>query len=151
MTVFSSTLDSVVEAVEDAETSVCRRALEAGFSESEQFFIGLAVREILVNAIKHGNSFDPKKKVGFQISREGDELIVEVTDQGEGFEVESVPDPRLPENLSRLSGRGIAMAQGIMDEFSVDRTSSGGAHVRMVKRLRTQPQPPASHLITSTD
>jgi serine/threonine-protein kinase RsbW len=151
MTVFSSTLDSAVEAVEDAETAACRSAQEAGFSESEQFFIGLAVREILVNAMKHGNGFDPSKKVGFQISLEGDELIVEVTDEGEGFDIESVPDPRLPENLARLSGRGIALARGIMDEFSVGRTSLGGARVRMVKRLRNQPRPPASHLITSID
>jgi serine/threonine-protein kinase RsbW len=133
--VFSSTLDSVVESVDGAEESVRRVAREAGFEESDEYFIGLAVREILINAIKHGNRFDPNKKVGLRVSQSGRELTIEVADQGEGFQVESVPDPRLPENLERGSGRGIAMALAIMDEFSVDKNTSGGTHVRMMKRL----------------
>jgi len=136
MTVLSSTLDSRVEEVDEAEESSRRCAEEAGFGESDQFFIGLAVREILINAMKHGNRFDPTKKVGFEVSREGDVLTIDVTDEGEGFQVESVPDPRLPENLVRLSGRGIAMAQGIMDEVQVTANSPRGARVRMIKRLK---------------
>ena len=132
---FSSTLDSVVESADSAEESVRQFALEAGFEESDQYFIGLAAREILINAIKHGNRFDPKKKVGLSMSISRSNLIIEVTDQGEGFQLESVPDPRLPENLGRRSGRGVTMALAIMDEFSVDRNSPGGTHVRMAKRL----------------
>ena len=132
---FSSTLDSVVESVDGAEESVRRFAEEAGFEESDRYFIGLAVREILINAIKHGNRFDQSKKVGLHLSANSDDLTIEVTDQGEGFQIESVPDPRLPENLERRSGRGIAIALSVMDEFSVDRNSPGGTHVRMVKRL----------------
>ena len=132
---FSSTLDSVVESADSAEESVRQFALEAGFEESDQYFIGLAAREILINAIKHGNRFDPKKKVGLSMSISRSNLIIEVTDQGEGFQLESIPDPRLPENLGRRSGRGVTMALAIMDEFSVDRNSPGGTHVRMAKRL----------------
>ena len=132
---FSSTLDSVVESVDGAEESVRRFAQEAGFEESDQYFIGLAVREILINAIKHGNRFDQNKKVGLRLATNNGDLTIEVTDQGEGFRIESVPDPHLPENLERRSGRGIAMAVAIMDEFSVGKNSPGGTHVRMVKRL----------------
>jgi serine/threonine-protein kinase RsbW len=132
---FSSTLDSVVESVDGAEESVRRFAQHAGFEESDQYFIGLAVREILINAIKHGNRFDQSKKVGLRLATNGGDLTIEVTDQGEGFRIESVPDPHLPENLERRSGRGIAMALAIMDEFSVDRNSPAGTHVRMAKRL----------------
>jgi serine/threonine-protein kinase RsbW len=132
---FSTTLDSVVESADGAEESVRQFAHDAGFEESDQYFIGLAAREILINAMKHGNRFDPGKKVGLSMSTSRGDLILEVTDQGDGFQLESVPDPRLPENLGRPSGRGIAMALAIMDEFSVDRNSRGGTHVRMVKRL----------------
>jgi serine/threonine-protein kinase RsbW len=138
MIVFSSTLDSVVDSLDGAEDSVRRCAEEAGFGESEQFFIGLAVREILVNAMKHGNRFDPDKKVGFEVSRNGEELIIDVTDQGEGFQLENVPDPLLPENVERTSGRGISMARRIMDEVSVTGNSPCGSRVRMVKRLNNQ-------------
>jgi serine/threonine-protein kinase RsbW len=137
MIVFSSTLDSVVESVDGAEESVRRCAQDAGFGESDQFFIGLAIREILINAMKHGNRFDPGKKVGFEVSVDGQDLIMDVTDQGAGFELAAVPDPLRPENLERLSGRGIAMARKIMDEVSVTANSPCGSHVRMVKRLKS--------------
>ena len=132
---FSSTLDSVAESVDGAEESVRRFAHDAGFEDSDQYFIGLAAREILINAIKHGNRFDESKKVGLRLSTDSNVLTIDVTDQGEGFRLENVPDPRLPENLERGSGRGITMALTIMDEFTVDRNSPSGTHVRMVKRL----------------
>ncbi len=138
MIVFSSTLDSIVESVDGAEESVRRCAQDAGFGESDQFFIGLAIREILINAMKHGNRFDPGKKVGFEVSVDGQDLIMDVTDQGAGFELAAVPDPLRPENLERLSGRGIAMARKIMDEVSVTANSPCGSHVRMVKRLKNE-------------
>jgi len=124
-----------VESVDGAEESVRRFAHDAGFEESDQYFIGLAAREILINAIKHGNRFDQSKKVGLRLSTDSDVLTIEVTDQGEGFRLENVPDPHLPENLERGSGRGITMALAIMDEFTFDRNSPSGTHVRMVKRL----------------
>ena len=83
-------------------------------------FIGLAIREILINAMKHGNRFDPGKKVGFEVSVDGQDLIMDVTDQGSGIRTCSCArDPLRPENLERLSGRGIAMARKIADEVSV--------------------------------
>jgi serine/threonine-protein kinase RsbW len=135
---FSATLDSVVEAVDSAEASLCAFAAKAGFGESDVYFMGLAVREVVVNAIKHGNRFDPDKKVGLKISLVGRDLVVEVTDQGEGFRLENVPDPLAPENRERESGRGIMMATRIMDEFSVTPNSPSGSCIRMAKRLPSQ-------------
>ncbi len=134
MPVFSSTLDSRVEAVDDAEESVRRFAERGGFAESDRYFIGLAVREILINAIKHGNRFDRTKQVSMRLSMSGDALTIEITDQGEGFHLASVPDPHLPGNLERRSGRGIMIALAVMDEFSIEKHAPGGTHVRMVKR-----------------
>jgi serine/threonine-protein kinase RsbW len=131
------TLDSIVESVNAAEESIKRFAQDVGFKESDGYFIGLAVREILINAIQHGNHFDPAKKVGLRVFISGDELNVQITDQGEGFRIESIPDPRLAENRELPSGRGIAMARAMMDEFSVERNSPGGTLVRMTKRIPT--------------
>jgi serine/threonine-protein kinase RsbW len=133
--VFSSTLDSVFESLDDAEASILRFAADVGFREPERYYIGLAAREILTNAIQHGNRFDPDKTVGLHLSWSGEGLIIEITDQGEGFQPESVPDPRLAENLERTSGRGLTIARALTDEFSVDRNPGGGAHVRLMKRL----------------
>jgi serine/threonine-protein kinase RsbW len=120
--------------VSSATESVDRFAEDVGFEESDRYFICAAVREILSNAIKHGNCFDPSKKVSLSLSENGSDLTIEVTDQGEGFQLENVPDPLLAENLARTSGRGIKIARSIMDDFSVKRLE-GGTQVRMVKRL----------------
>lgn len=132
----TSTLDSRVESVDLAEEAVRRFTLEAGFDESDQYFIGLAAREILMNAVKHGNGFDANKKVAVRLSKDEENLTIEVSDEGTGFQMESVPDPRAPENQQRRSGRGLAIALAIMDEFRVEKNSPNGTHVRMMKRIR---------------
>lgn len=129
-----STLDSRVEAVDAAEGSVRLFAQEAGFEEEDLYFIGLATREILINAIKHGNRFDRHKKIGLRLSREAGRVTIDVLDEGDGFRIDAVPDPHLSENRERRSGRGITIALAIMDEFSVEKNLPHGTHVRMVKR-----------------
>ena len=131
---FSSTLDSRIESADAAEEALHRIAQAAGFAESDYYFIGLAVREVVMNAVKHGNRFDPKKKIGLRIFFENRELVVEIGDEGEGFSVDNVPDPLAPENRVRGSGRGVLIAKNTMDEFRVIR-SAEGTRVRMLKRL----------------
>ena len=88
---FASTLDSTLESVDAGEESVRRFAAQAGFDESARYFVGLAVREILVNAVRHGNRFDPGKKVEFRLSADDTKLIVEVPDQGGGSTSKACP------------------------------------------------------------
>ena len=132
----SSTIDSRVEAVDAAEASVRSFAQQAGFGDEDLYFLGLAAREILINAIVHGNRFDLNEKVTLQLSLEQQRLTIEVLDAGAGFQLDAVPDPRSYENRERLSGRGIAMAKAIMDEFSVEQNPPHGTRVRMMKRLK---------------
>lgn len=128
-------LESRVEEVDEAEAWVRQFAGGQGFDESDQYFIGLAVREVVVNAIKHGNRFDLAKKVGLALSGGPGELVVEVSDEGAGFLLEEVPDAKAAENLERRSGRGLLLARRIMDEISVQRLEPAGTRVRLVKRL----------------
>jgi len=133
ISVFSH-LDSRVEAVDGAEESVRLFAQEAGFDEEDLYFIGLATREILINAIKHGNRFDRHKKIGLRLSRDASRFTIEVLDEGDGFRIDAVPDPHLSEHRERRSGRGITIALAIMDEFFVEKNVPHGTHIRMVKR-----------------
>jgi serine/threonine-protein kinase RsbW len=126
-------MESSVEAVDAVEESVRQFASDAGFEEADLYFIGIAAREILVNAAMHGNRFDLSKKVGIRLSQAADTLTIEVTDEGEGFRLEEVPDPRVGANRERRSGRGLTMAMAIMDELQVEKNRPRGTHVRMVK------------------
>lgn len=126
-------LDSTLESVDVAEESVMREAQEMGFDEDEQHRIGMSVRECMVNAVVHGNRYNARKKVHLTISRAVDRLSVTIADEGEGFDMNNLPDPLANENLLRHSGRGLLLIQAFMDEFQIRAREPKGTEVKMVK------------------
>jgi serine/threonine-protein kinase RsbW len=110
----------------------------AGLDEDALHWVSVAVRECIVNAIKHGNQYDVDRRVfvDFEVRPLTDcvELLIRVRDQGEGFDPEEVADPLAPENLLRTSGRGIFLIRSFMDDVRVERASGGGTEVTMIKR-----------------
>jgi serine/threonine-protein kinase RsbW len=111
----------------------------AGLDDDTVHWIGVAVRESVINAIKHGNREDYAKMVTVEFAvtplSDPNELVVRVLDQGEGFEPEEVADPLAPENILKSSGRGIFFMRSFMDDVVLRRASDGGMEVRMVKKL----------------
>jgi serine/threonine-protein kinase RsbW len=113
----------------------------AAFDEDAIHWIGVAVRESVINAIKHGNREHPDKLVTVEFAfipigaEEPTELEVCVTDEGEGFEPQEVADPLAPENILKSSGRGIFFMRSFMDVVQLQRAPDGGMEVRMVKKL----------------
>jgi serine/threonine-protein kinase RsbW len=111
----------------------------AGMDEDTIHWIGVAVRESVINAIKHGNREEHGKLVTVEFSftppQAPGELVVRVLDEGEGFEPEEIADPLAPENLLKSSGRGIFFMRSFMDDVTLKRASEGGMEVRMVKKL----------------
>lgn len=130
-----TSLDSTLDSVDEAEVMATREAGKLGFDEDEQAHIGMAVRECMVNAVVHGNRYSKKKKVHLDIERSEDSLTFTIGDEGEGFDINSLPDPLAPENLLRQSGRGIMLARAFMDEFDLHPRPGGGTEVRLVKNL----------------
>jgi serine/threonine-protein kinase RsbW len=113
----------------------------AGLDEDAIHWIGVAVRESVINAIKHGNREDYGKMVTVEFamapSNDPSELVVRVLDQGEGFDPEEIADPLAPENILKSSGRGIFFMRNFMDDVTLKRAAEGGMEVRMVKKLAT--------------
>jgi serine/threonine-protein kinase RsbW len=113
----------------------------AGLNEDAIHWIGVAVRESVINAIKHGNREDYGKIVTVEFavapSTAPSELVVRVLDQGEGFDPQEVADPLAPENILKSSGRGIFFMRNFMDDVTLKRAAEGGMEVRMVKKLAT--------------
>lgn len=120
----------------------------AGLDEDGIHWVGVAVRESVINAIKHGNRQDEAKQVTVEFAfvpfQHPTELVVRVVDEGEGFEEQTVADPLAPENLLKSSGRGIFFMRSFMDDVAVRRLPEGGMEVRMVKKLPAQAAPRAS-------
>jgi len=133
--VMDTLLESNLDSVDDAETSVLKVAEEIGFDEDELHKIGMAVRESMVNAVVHGNRYNARKKVHLTILKAADHLTVAIHDEGEGFEFSAVPNPLSEENLLRQSGRGLLLIQAFVDKLEVKRREPGGTEVKMVKYL----------------
>ena len=116
-----------------------RLAVLAGLDEDAVHWIGVAVRESVINAIKHGNREDYGKLVTIEFSiapaAAPTEFVVRVLDEGEGFEPQEVADPLAPENILKSSGRGIFFMRSFMDDVVLRRGDAGGMEVRMVKKL----------------
>lgn len=124
-----STLESVDKAASEAENF----ARHSGFDEGALFAIDMAVREAVVNAVKHGNKLDEKKFVEITFINLSKGLEVIVRDFGEGFKVEDVPDPTNPENLLKASGRGVLFMKTFMEEVVWEQPQTGGTIVKMCK------------------
>jgi serine/threonine-protein kinase RsbW len=107
------------------------RVAKLGLIAPERSNLFIALDEAFVNAVKHGNKNDPTKlvRVGAELSPK--EACFTVEDEGEGFDVQTIPDPRDPANLFKSSGRGVLLIYNIMDEVEYN---AQGNRVKMVKR-----------------
>jgi len=135
METIQTTLDSTLQTADKAEELVMKEAAKLGLEEDDQHQVGMAVRECTVNAVVHGNRYNQNKRVHLQIERSDKDLTVVIGDEGEGFDMNSLPDPLAPENLLKQSGRGLMLARAFMDEFDLHPRAGGGTEVRLVKHL----------------
>ena len=111
-----------------------------GLDEDALHWVSVAIRECVINAIKHGNRSDAAKHVFVEFETATNasvpELAIRVRDQGEGFDPEMVANPLDPENLLKSSGRGIFLIRNFMDDVQLRRAPEGGMEIRMVKRAQ---------------
>src|SRR5260370_992527 len=112
----SFTLDSSLDSVNKIELTAEQAAQRAGFDEDTIAHSAMAVREAAVNAVLHGNAYDPKKHITASFETTSDALIIRIADQGPGLDMNLIPDPLAPENILRGSGRGIFLIRAFMDE-----------------------------------
>jgi serine/threonine-protein kinase RsbW len=123
-----------MESVSEVEAAAERLAEQAGIDEEDRFRVTMAVREAAVNAVLHGNEYDPAKKITVSLENTGSALVITIADQGRGLVLESVPDPLAPENLLRGTGRGIFLIRSFMDEVHF-RQLHPGTELTLVKKL----------------
>lgn len=124
------TIPSDFSASRDVQKAILDEVARCGYDEHSTFAIKLALEEGMINAIKHGNRFDPAKRVHveYDVTRARAEIVIE--DEGPGFYRTDVPDPTLEENLEKTSGRGILLIEAYMTTVEY---SHGGRRLRMVK------------------
>ncbi|HEY2866587.1 MAG TPA: ATP-binding protein [Pyrinomonadaceae bacterium] len=111
------------------------RVDKLGVVEAQQSNLFVALDEAFVNAVKHGNKFDATKNVRVAADVSKTEARFTIEDEGEGFDVDNIPDPLDPLNLFKPSGRGVLFIYNIMDEVKYNER---GNRLTMIKR--SQPE-----------
>lgn len=117
--------------IEAAVTELLERMGAMGFDECSSFAVRLAVEEAINNGFRHGNKSNPDKLVRLSWRATPTLVEIQVRDEGEGFDPDSVPDPTAEENLEIPSGRGLMLMRSYMSE--VEYVVPGNC-VRMVYR-----------------
>jgi len=127
-------MESTLESVNKAEEMAGQLAAKAGFDEDSRDGITMAVREAMINAVLHGNAYDPNKRVNLSLEQNDRELVVTISDEGRGLEPDEIPDPLAAENLMKQSGRGIFIIRAFMDEVRF-RKLEPGTEITLIKRI----------------
>ncbi|MCB2210991.1 ATP-binding protein [bacterium] len=104
------------------------------FSEDQRYDIAISLSEAVNNAIEHGNAGDASKKVTIILTPIDGGIHIKVSDEGGGFNPESVADPTEPANLLSESGRGLLIISHLMDEVKVEPCKAGTC-IELVKRF----------------
>ena len=132
-------LPNTEAAVQEVCQKILKDAAEQGFDEDSVFGIHLSLEEAFTNAVKHGNRSNPDKKVFVEFLITPEKLDISITDEGEGFNPDDVPDPRCNGNLYKSCGRGVLLIQAYMD---IVEYNDRGNCVHMVKYRNTSPPEP---------
>lgn len=98
----------------DFVTRLLERLEQLQWCTRDIFSVRLAIEEALANAIRHGNGLDREKRVRIGCKMAPKRLVVEVSDEGPGFEPKAIPDPTSPENIERPGGRGLLLMRSFM-------------------------------------
>ena len=104
------------EAVERVQRGIQQAIGRFGYDQAACFAVRTAVEEAVGNAMHHGNANDPDLTVTTEYAADAARVVIDVRDEGLGFDPRSVPDPTRPENVDIPAGRGIMLMRSYMSE-----------------------------------
>ena len=109
------------------------------FTHEDGERLWLAIQEGIANAMRHGNKLDKKKPLKVTFIPSIATLEIRIEDQGKGFDLRTIPDPNLPENLLKPCGRGVHFMKQVMDTVVMEHGATGNTLVLTKHRRREEP------------
>jgi Anti-sigma regulatory factor (Ser/Thr protein kinase) len=126
-------IPSEIKYIREVSSGILKWLEPRKLSESELFDIRLCVEEVVRNAMTHGNNDDKNLNVLVSYWLAGESLIIEVEDEGKGFDLGKVPDPTAGDNLEKGSGRGVYIVRKLIDKMEFN---DKGNRVRLTKYVK---------------
>jgi serine/threonine-protein kinase RsbW len=126
-------IPSDIKYIKETSSGILKWLEPRKLDDSALFDIRLCAEEMIRNAITHGNNSDSSLKVMIGYWLEGDRLIIEVEDEGIGFDPGKVPDPTIEKNIMKGGGRGVFLVRKLMDKIEFN---DKGNKVRLTKYLK---------------
>lgn len=102
------------DAVRPLLDEILNTLMNNGWENKLVFGIHLSMEEALVNAVKHGNKYNPAKKVHVRVGISLNLFRSEISDEGDGFDPAKLPDPTDPDYLDKPNGRGVMLMRNFM-------------------------------------
>lgn len=112
----SVVVESKSSAAEEVIKEILSKMKAQKFADDDLFAVHLGLEEAFINAVRHGNKFDPTKKVTITSKIEPDKTVVFLADEGDGFVPDSIPNPTLGDNIYKIGGRGLFLIRSFMDQ-----------------------------------
>ena len=125
-------IDSRPEHLPRLRTIVGCLAENVGMSSEEAKDTKLVITEACANAIRHGSPDGANSGVTIRLVARPGGMMAEVTDCGNGFDVEQIPTPAPAE---RVGGLGIPLMKALSDRVEFFQ-SAKGMTVRLVKMVK---------------
>lgn len=111
-------------------TNISKKVLLLTKSKDESFKVKLALEEALTNAMRHGNALNKDKLVSIKIKANKEIIVMDVRDEGKGFDFRNLPNPTSPDNVNRPSGRGVFLIRRLMTKTEF---YAGGSGIKMTR------------------
>ncbi len=110
-------LPSRIDSITTVENFIDELSAKYGFSDELYANVLTCLSEAVINAIVHGNHENLEKKVYINLEViENRRLIFTISDEGDGFDFNNLPDPTAPENIENLTGRGVFIIKKLADQ-----------------------------------
>ena len=110
--------------VAEVESLVDNVVLKYQLSPDKKGNILISLTEAVTNAIRHGNNYDECKCVEVKLRKQKNRIAFQISDEGDGFDYNNLPDPTAPENLIKCGGRGVFLMKALCDEIEFQNNGS---------------------------
>lgn len=122
-------IQSKIENVSLVENLIDEVAIELSIISDLYGNVLISTIEAVTNAIVHGNDNNPEKNVSIEVIKDEKKLTIIVEDEGDGFDLNLVPDPTKPDYIEKPNGRGIFLMKNLTDDLEFEKN---GAIVKLI-------------------